>query len=86
MSVGLSSQESNKRAKSRVANLAGLLWDEFFLCDPGSEMNAERMSCPCGQCFEQDTDILEHSLQQKKKTASTAKCRAIPSQLVFFCQ
>ena len=68
---------------SKVVKLVQLIWDELYLCDPES---TDGTSCSCGKCFDDQIDLLDELLSEKKQTASSAKCRAIPPHVVFFCQ
>ena len=62
-----------------------LIWDELYFCEPRSEL-IRNGSCPCGKCFDKSTDMLDEFLSEEKLTATSAKCRAIPPHIIFFCQ
>ena len=82
--TGTSTASSNKRLKNKVCELIKLIWDEFILCDPRSA-NKETQECPCGVCF---SDLLFDELLNggpDLEIPTSAKCKAIPAHLVFFC-
>ena len=72
-------ENSEDKMNARLANLCGLVWDEFYLCNPSQSPTVAgevaRQACHCGQCFNSDGPI-SHS----------SKSQMIPQHIVFFCQ
>ena len=56
---------------SKLAEYVGLIWDEFFLCDPSKKT----IFCPCQQCH-----------NEKGGVSVRSKCKMIPMAIKHFCQ
>ena len=80
-----SGQTSRNRVVNKVAQMTSIIWDEFFLCDPRSDKIPNK-DCPCGECFEKYADMLDELLLEKDRILSSAKFKAIPPHIIFFCQ
>ena len=67
--------------QQKIAELIGMVWDEFFSCNPPSQNSTENRSdiqCVCGLCEEDSSN--------SSRINARAKCNMIPKQLKFFCQ